>query len=120
MLWLLLLITWTGLVSVGLSPAEVSRDPKISSLENDKICFGADLSIGGSITLLSLKNGPNMINSHDWGSQIQMSFYSGPQPYEPNGKKPSKNWEKLGWNPIQSGDYSGVPAKVLGFGTMAR
>jgi len=86
-------------------------------LENDHLKIGADLSIGGSITYLSKKEdkkeGPNMVNSHDWGRQIQMSFYSGPQPFEPNGKKPHSRWKKLGWNPIQSGDASKNPSKVL-------
>ena len=91
----------------------VKRNPKMTYLENEAIRFGADLSIGGAITHLSTKKGPNMVNSHDWGRQIQMSFYSGPQPFEPNGKKPSDHWKQLGWNPIQSGDYGGNPSKIL-------
>jgi len=82
-------------------------------IENDQIRLGANLAIGGSLTHLSTKTGPNMINSHDWGRQIQMSFYSGPNPFEPNGKKPSKNWAGLGWNPIQSGDCGGNRSEVL-------
>jgi hypothetical protein len=45
-----------------------------------------------------------MINSFDWGRQIQMSFYSGPVPYVPEGATVHENWKQLGWNPIQSGD----------------
>jgi len=82
-------------------------------LENDQIRFGANLTLGGAITLLSTKDGPNMINSHDWGRQIQMSFYSGPQPFEPNGKKPAGHWKQLGWNPIQSGDFGGNTSTIL-------
>ena len=85
----------------------------MSFIENDQIRLGADLSIGGSVTHLSTKDGPNMVNSHDWGRQIQMSFYSGPNPFEPNGRKPRKNWAGLGWNPIQSGDCYGNRSKVL-------
>jgi len=85
----------------------------MSFIENDQIRLGANLDIGGSITHLSTIDGPNMINSHDWGRQIQMSFYSGPQPFEPNGKKPSGHWKQLGWNPIQSGDYAGNASEVL-------
>lgn len=88
-------------------------EAKMTYIENDQIKLGADLSIGGSITYLSTKTGPNMINSHDWGRQIQMSFYSGPNPFEPNGRKPSKNWAGLGWNPIQSGDCGGNQSQVL-------
>ena len=82
-------------------------------LENDHIRLGANLALGGAITLLSTKDGPNMINSYDWGRQIQMSFYSGPQPFEPNGKKPSDHWKQLGWNPIQSGDFGGHTSTIL-------
>lgn len=86
----------------------------ISWLENDEIRFGANLSLGGAVTHLSLKSdGVNMINSHDWGRQIQMSFYSGPIPYEPDGHKPSEHWSFLGWNPIQSGDYFGNRSQIL-------
>ena len=85
----------------------------MSLIENDQIRLGADLDIGGSITHLSTRTGPNMINSHDWGRQIQMSFYSGPNPFEPDGKKPHKSWAALGWNPIQSGDCFGKKSEVL-------
>jgi len=86
---------------------------QMSFIQNDQIRLGADLSIGGSVTHLSANGGPNMINSHDWGRQIQMSFYSGPNPFEPNGKKPRKSWAGLGWNPIQSGDCYGNRSKML-------
>jgi hypothetical protein len=77
----------------------------MSWLDNGKIRLGVDLSIGGAVTHLSEgKDGPNMINSFDWGRQIQMSFYSGPVPYLPEGATVHENWKQLGWNPIQSGD----------------
>jgi len=87
--------------------------PMMTYLENESIKIGVDLAIGGSITWLSQKNGPNMVNSFDWGRQIQMSFYSGPNPFEPNGKKPHAAWKQLGWNPIQSGDCHDHPSTVL-------
>tara|TARA_B100000809_G_C14832615_1_gene421632 strand:+ start:207 stop:605 length:399 start_codon:yes stop_codon:yes gene_type:complete len=90
-----------------------NAEAKMSVLENDQIRFGANLTLGGAITLLSTKDGPNMINSHDWGRQIQMSFYSGPKPFEPNGKKPADHWKQLGWNPIQSGDFGGNTSTIL-------
>lgn len=77
----------------------------MSWLDNGTIRLGVDLSIGGAVTHLSEgRDGPNMINSFDWGRQIQMSFYSGPIPYVPEGATVHKNWKPLGWNPIQSGD----------------
>ncbi len=87
----------------------------MSYLDNGVVKIGINLDIGGAITYLS-KSGTeeNIINSHDWGRQIQMSFYSGPVPYVPeNGKQPSKTWIFIGWNPIQSGDAYGNPSKVL-------
>ncbi|MFP6581285.1 MAG: hypothetical protein VCD00_01875 [Candidatus Hydrogenedentota bacterium] len=85
----------------------------MSYLDNGEIRVGVNLDIGGAITWLS-KSGSdeNIVNSHDWGRQIQMSFYSGPIPFEPNGKKPKEHWKFLGWNPIQSGDTYGNPSRV--------
>lgn len=87
----------------------------MSYLDNGTVRLGINLDIGGAITYLS-KSGSdeNMINSHDWGRQIQMSFYSGPVPYIPeSGKEPAKNWRFIGWNPIQSGDAFGNPSQVI-------
>ncbi|MDO8541305.1 MAG: hypothetical protein Q7S40_12775 [Opitutaceae bacterium] len=90
-----------------------SVEPRMSYLENSEIKVGVNLAIGGAITFLSHRGGPNMINSFDWGRQIQMSFYSGPNPYTPDGKQPHPRWKQLGWNPIQSGDVGGHPSRVL-------
>ena len=88
-------------------------EPRMSYLENDRIKVGVDLAIGGAITHLAKQGGPNLINSHDWGRQMQMSFYSGPNPYTPDGRQPHPHWARLGWNPIQSGDVGGHPSRVL-------
>jgi hypothetical protein len=86
----------------------------MSYIDNGKIRLGVDLDIGGAITYLAESDKRvNVINSYDWGRQVQMSFYSGPIPFEPNGKKPAKHWAKLGWNPIQSGDYKAFKSKVI-------
>ncbi|WP_300603112.1 hypothetical protein [Niabella sp.] len=84
-------------------------------IDNGIIRLGIDLNLGGAITYLSEKGKPNMINNWDWGRQIQMSFYSGPVPYEPEGKKPHKGWTFIGWNPIQSGDVAGNRSRVTEF-----
>jgi hypothetical protein len=90
-----------------------AADPPMSWLDNGRIRLGIDLSIGGAITHLSAgRNGRNMINSHDWGRQVQMSFYSGPQPFVPEGATVNEAWKKLGWNPIQSGDCYKNRSKV--------
>jgi len=87
-------------------------------LENDRLKVGVDLSIGGAVTFLTDREngGENMINSADWGRQIQLSFYSGPRPFVgPNGEQPTPSWSELGWNPIQSGDCGGNRSKVTLF-----
>jgi hypothetical protein len=87
---------------------------KMSYLDNGNIRVGINLELGGSITYLAEATEKiNIINNHDWGRQIQMSFYSGPNPFTPNGKQPSKTWAGLGWNPIQSGDYTGNRSDVV-------
>jgi len=91
-----------------------STGEKMSFLDNGTIRLGVDLNLGGSITYLADANDKiNIINNHDWGRQIQMSFYSGPQPFTPGGKQPSKTWAGLGWNPIQSGDYAGNRSRII-------
>ncbi len=95
--------------------AETSQFSGMSYLDNGAVRIGINLDIGGAITYLS-KSGSdeNIVNSHDWGRQIQMSFYSGPAPYYPeSGKKPSDTWKFIGWNPIQSGDVGNNPSKVI-------
>ena len=87
---------------------------KMSYLDNGSVRIGVDLTLGGAITyLVDSKKQVNLINSHDWGRQIQMSFYSGPVPYKPGGKEPSKNWVTIGWNPIQTGDTFGNRSEIL-------
>ncbi len=87
---------------------------KMSYLDNGTIRLGVNLNLGGSITYLAdADDRINIINNHDWGRQIQMSFYSGPVPFTPGGKQPSKTWAGLGWNPIQSGDYAGNRSRII-------
>lgn len=79
--------------------------PQMSWLDNGAIRLGVDLQLGGAITWLSRSGDTtNLINSFDWGRQVQMSYYAGPVPFIVGGKHPSKYWEGLGWNPIQVGD----------------
>jgi hypothetical protein len=103
-----------GLALVSFSWCHAASFEGMSYLDNGEIKVGANLDIGGAITHVS-KSGDeeNVINSHDWGRQIQMSFYSGPTPFVPNGKEPDKVWRFLGWNPIQSGDCFGNKSKVI-------
>ena len=112
---LLALTVTTNAVTVwaGQNSTEPTGE-KMSYLDNGTIRLGMDLNIGGSIIYLADANDRiNIINNHDWGRQIQMSFYSGPVPFTPGGKQPSKTWAGLGWNPIQSGDYAGNRSSIV-------
>lgn len=95
-------------------PAAAER---MSYLDNGVIRLGVDLDLGGVITYLS-KSGraENVINSHDYGRQIQQSYYSGPQPFG----HPHPSWPDWPWNPIGTGDVYGHPAQVIGHSNNAR
>ena len=87
---------------------------RMSWLENGRIKMGVDLDLGGAITFLaSAKDGANVINNYDLGRQVQLSFFSGPVPFEANGQKPAEHWRHIGWNPIQTGDDFKNTSQVL-------
>lgn len=100
------------LVAIALHASRAEE--RMVSIDNGQIRVGVDLSIGGAITHVSdLARGDNLINSHDWGRQIQMSFYSGPPNYQREGKRKSPHWAGFPWNPIQSGDAFGNGSRTL-------
>ncbi|MGH7981471.1 MAG: hypothetical protein ACREE6_18995, partial [Limisphaerales bacterium] len=83
-----------------------SEAPRMRFIQDDDIRLGVDLNLGGAITYLAPMTNLslNLINRCDWGREIQLSYYSGPVPYQPPGTTLAKNWKWLGWNPIQAGD----------------
>jgi hypothetical protein len=100
------------------APAYCFGEEPVRYLENARIKLGIDLRIGGAITHFEdkLQRGGNMINSHDWGRQIQLSYYSGPVPFlGPRGERPHPKWRGLGWNPIQSGSVGNIASKTTAF-----
>ncbi|MGA2032225.1 MAG: hypothetical protein ABSG68_08225 [Thermoguttaceae bacterium] len=87
---------------------------RMSYLNNGVIRLGVDLNLGGAITYLSRSGSEqNLVNSYDFGRQIQMSYYSGPVPFAIAGKQPKPEWSSIGWNPIQVGDAFGNASKLL-------
>ena len=82
-------------------------------LENESIRIGVNLSLGGALTYLAENGKKNLINSYDWGRQVQMSFYNHPIPFVPEGVPMAERWKHIGWNPIQSGDVGRNRSQVL-------
>ena len=91
----------------------VYNESNMKYIENEYIKLGFNMAIGGAITYLAEHGKENMINSHDWGRQIQMSYYSGPDPFSPKGIRKRKEWIGFRWNPIQSGDCFFNTSKVV-------
>ena len=88
-------------------------DDNVVYVENEFIRLGANIALGGAITYLAEHGKKNIINSWDWGRQVQLSFYSGPVPFHPEGTEMGEHWTHTGWNPIQTGDCFFNRAKVL-------
>ena len=88
-------------------------DDNLVFLENEHIRIGVNLSLGGALTYLAEKGKKNLINSYDWGRQVQMSFYSHPVPFRPEGVPMVERWRHIGWNPIQSGDVGRNRSRIL-------
>ncbi len=87
-----------------------AQGAKLSFLDNGVIKVGVDLEQGGTITWVSTSGTErNVINAHDRGRQIQLSFYGGPQPFG----KAHPDWKNWPWNPIGTGDAYGHASAVL-------
>ena len=90
-------------------------DDNLIFIENEYIRLGANLSLGGALTYLAEKGKKNLINSYDWGRQVQMSFYNHPVPFVPEGHEMADRWKHIGWNPIQSGDVYRNRSRILDY-----
>lgn len=86
-------------------------------LDNGIIRLGIDMTRGGTIGWLgpSSNTSLSLLNAHDFGRSVQGSFYSGPNPFNPEGKcsEPGGWGKPWPWNPIGSGDVYLHPAPIL-------
>jgi hypothetical protein len=77
-------------------------------LDNGVIRLGIDTSRGGTLGWLgpSSNSSFSILNIHDFGRVVQGSFYSGPSPFNPDGKcsEPGGWGRPWPWNPIGAGD----------------
>ncbi len=91
-----------------------ARAAEMEYLDNGVVRVGLDLALGGAITWISKSDdGLNVVNSCDWGREVQMSYYSGPAPFIPPGGHVAPQWQGLGWNPVQAGDAFGHRSQIL-------
>ena len=119
--WGWAVLTWAGFPKSGLAAppggaqvdsAGVPSWAEMSWIENGQVRVGVDLKHGGALVFLSRDGGGNLINNHDFGRQVQLSFYAGPVPYAEAGQEPAAHWAHLGWNPVQTGDDFGNGSRV--------
>lgn len=108
LVWIALALFW-----IPFAPGQVPVDADMRYLGNAEVKVGVDLSRGGAIVFLSRAGGDNLINNFDLGRQVQLSFFSGPVPFAVGDKHPAKQWEHIGWNPIQAGDDFKHGSRVL-------
>ena len=109
----LLIIPLISFLALASEPKLAMNKDRISTIDNGQIKVGVNQDLGGAITWLSVPGRDNLINNADWGRQIQLSFYSGPKPFESNGLKAHPAWKNWNWNPIQSGDVYNNRSKVV-------
>ena len=73
-------------------------------------------SVPLSLHLASSQNA-SVINIHDMGREVQLSFYSGPHQYEPSpgSQQCNTTWHQgdWPWNPIGAGDVDNHSGSVL-------
>ena len=95
---------------IGTMPvSKASSKDDLHYLDNGVVKLGVDLTRGGSIGYFGPSNGDtNLINCYDMGREVQLSFYAGPDFYNPDGQCDKlfmdQEWP---WNPIGAGDVQG-------------
>lgn len=107
--------TVTAAASAARSAAGELRDDTFAYLDNGIVRLGLDVTKGGSIGWFSATgaNSTNFVNIHDFGREVQGSFYSGPANYNPNNLCDPPGYDPFPWNPIGAGDFYGHSTAVL-------
>ena len=111
-----------------------TAEDSFTYIDNGVVKLGIDMGRGGAIGYFSASGSKNnIVNCHDMGREIQLSFYAGPNFYNPDGKcdklfrgqewyvtvSPSTNSKYSNtatirpWNPIGAGDVKGNRGQIL-------
>ena len=89
-------------------PAQPLGVDNFTFLDNGIVRLGIDTTRGGTLGWLgpSSNTSLSLLNVHDFGRVVQGSFYSGPNPFNPEGKcsEPGGWGRPWPWNPIGAGD----------------
>lgn len=87
-------------------------------VENDEVGVEVDLAHGCSISGAWAVGDPqktNIINTHDLGRYVQVSYYSGPAAF--GGEGCTFRGQPWAWNPIGAGDKNGNAAQIISSST---
>ena len=102
-------------LTTAVALAERSNRGNYEFIDNGVIRVGVDMDRGGVIGYLAPSDERlgNVINEHDMGREVQLSFYAGPAFYNPEDKCDKlfmgQEWP---WNPIGAGDIKGNHGKT--------
>ena len=112
----------TAIMLAVVFPLLLTHAGRVVYLDSGIVRVGIDLERGGSIGYLAASGTPsnNVINCHDMGREVQLSFYSGPKFYNPpTHQYPNGACDRLfrgqqwPWNPIGAGDVDGNRGRIL-------